>query len=112
MDGGVGGHDSYDESNGEHRHFNQESLGYVAALSAQALKFHHSNCIHKRGKSEERYYSSVLLKQVWSLTQFFAVDILQSRIGVKSTFSTNAQSRFASVVLYGVQGPPRLSGHT
>ena len=30
----------------------------------------------------------------------------------KSAFSTNAQSRFASVVLDGVLRPPRLSWHT
>ena len=29
-----------------------------------------------------------------------------------SAFSTNAQSRFASVVLDGVLGPPRLARHT
>ena len=36
--------------------------------------------------------------QVWSPTQFFSVDFSQS----KSAFSTNAQSRFASVVVDGV----------
>ena len=36
--------------------------------------------------------------QVWSLTQFYSVDFYQSRIGVRSAFSTNAQSRFASIV--------------
>ena len=30
----------------------------------------------------------------------------------KSAFSTNAQSRFASVVVDGVVGPPRLTQHT
>ena len=41
--------------------------------------------------------------QVWSLTQFHSVDYSKSRIAVKkSTFSTNAQSRFASVVVDGV----------
>ena len=30
----------------------------------------------------------------------------------KSVFSTNAQSRFASVVVDGVLGPPRLTRHT
>ena len=48
--------------------------------------------------------------QVWSLTQFYSVDFSQSRIDVKSAFSTNAQSRFASVV-DGVLGPPRLARH-
>ena len=36
--------------------------------------------------------------QVWSLTQLYSVDFSKSRIGVKSVFSTNSQSRFASVV--------------
>ena len=36
--------------------------------------------------------------QVWSITQFYSVDFSKSRIGVKSAFSTNAQSRFASAV--------------
>ena len=40
--------------------------------------------------------------QVWSLTQFYSVDFSKSRINVKSAFSTNAQSRFASVVVDGV----------
>ena len=38
-------------------------------------------------------------EQVWSLTQFYSVDFSKSRIDVKSTFSTNAQSRFASLLL-------------
>ena len=37
--------------------------------------------------------------QVWSLTQFYSVDFSQLRISIKSAFSTNAQSRFASVVV-------------
>ena len=37
-------------------------------------------------------------QQVWSLTQSYSVDFSQSRIGVKSAFSTNAKSRFLSVV--------------
>ena len=45
----------------------------------------------------------------WSLTQVYSVDFSQSMIGVKSAFSTNAQSRFASVVLDGVLVPPRLA---
>ena len=51
-------------------------------------------------------------EQVWSLTQFYSVDLSQSSIGVKSAFSTNTQSRFASVVVDGVLGPPRLARHT
>ena len=50
--------------------------------------------------------------KVWSLTQFYYVEFSQSRIGEKSAFSTNAQSRFASVVVDGVLGPPRLAHHT
>ena len=50
--------------------------------------------------------------QVWSLTQFYSVDFSQSRIGVKSAFSKNAQSRFASAVFDGVLGPPHLARHT
>ena len=56
--------------------------------------------------------TAILTYQVWSLTQFYSVDFLQSRIIVKSAFSTNAQSRFASVVVDGVLGPPRLARHT
>ena len=51
-------------------------------------------------------------QQVWSSTQFYSVDFSQSRIGVKSAFSTNAQSRFVSVVVDCVLGPPRLARHT
>ena len=49
--------------------------------------------------------------QVWSLTQFYSVDFSKSRIG-SSAFSTNAQPRFAAVVVDGVLGPPRLALHT
>ena len=37
--------------------------------------------------------------QVWPITEFSSVCFSQSRIGVKSAFSTNAISRFASVVV-------------
>ena len=53
-----------------------------------------------------------VLDQVWSLTQFYSVDFSRSRISVKSAFSTKAQSRFASVVVDGVLGPPCLARHT
>merc|ERR1711884_975755 len=53
---------------------------------------------------------SVGSSQVWSLTQFYSVDFSKSRIGVKSAFSTNAPSRFASAVVDGVLGPPRVEG--
>ena len=51
--------------------------------------------------------------QVWSLTQFYSVDFSQSRISgkTKEGFST-IQSRFASVVVDSVLGPPRLARHT
>ena len=50
--------------------------------------------------------------QFWSLTVLYSVDYSQSRICLKSAFSTNAQSRFASFVVDGVLGPPRLGRHT
>ena len=50
--------------------------------------------------------------QVWSLPQFYSVDFSRSRIGVKSAFSTNTQSRFVSVVLHCVLGPLHLARHT
>ena len=50
--------------------------------------------------------------QVWSLTQFYSVDFSKSRIGVKSAFSTNAQSRFASAAFDGVLRPSRLAQHS
>ena len=51
--------------------------------------------------------------QAWSLTQFYSVDFSKSRINVKkSAFSTNAQPRFASVVVEGVLGPPCPARHT
>ena len=53
-----------------------------------------------------------VLAQVWSLTQFYSVDFSQSRISVKSAFSTSAQSRFASAVFDSVPGPLRLAWHT
>ena len=56
--------------------------------------------------------TAILTNQVWSLTQFYSVDFSQSRIIVKSAFSTNAQSRFMSVVVDGVLGPWRLAWHT
>ena len=56
--------------------------------------------------------TAILTNQVWSLTQFYSVDFSQSRIIVKSAFSTNAQSWFTLVVLDGVLGPPHLARHT
>ena len=50
--------------------------------------------------------------KVWSPIQFYSVEYSQSRIGVKSALSTNAQSRFVSAVSDGVLGPPRLLWHT
>ena len=50
--------------------------------------------------------------EAWSLIQFYSVNFSKSRIGEKSAFSTNAQSGFASVVVDGVLGPPRLARHT
>ena len=49
-------------------------------------------------------------RQVWSLTKFYSVGFLQSRISEESGFSlTKAQSRFASVVLDSVLGLLLLS---
>ena len=48
--------------------------------------------------------------QVWSLTQLYSVDFLQSRIGVKNC--RFQQSRFVSAVFDGVLGYPRLARHT
>ena len=56
--------------------------------------------------------TAILTNQGWSLTQSYSVDFSQSKIIVKSAFSTNAQSRFASLVVDGVLGPPRLARHT
>ena len=63
-----------------------------------------------------RGYTKELAKKsspkVWSLTQLYSVDFSKSRIDVKSAFSTNAQSRFASVVVDGSLGPLRLAWHS
>ena len=56
---------------------------------------------------------SAVSDQVWSLTQFYSVDFLQSRITEeKFVFSTNTQSRFASVVLDAILEPPFIAEHT
>ena len=47
--------------------------------------------------------------KVWSITQFFSVDFLPSRICVKNVFFTNSKSRLAAVVLGRVSGHPRLT---
>ena len=49
--------------------------------------------------------------QVWSLTQFYSVDFSKSRIGVKKCVFNKRTIKFASVVVDGVLGPPRLAGH-
>ena len=66
----------------------------------------------ERKISEKKDRLGVADYQVWSLTQFYSVDFSKSRIDVKSAFSTNAQSRIASVVVDSVLGPPRLARHT
>ena len=58
---------------------------------------------------EDENNDDEMAAQVWALTQFYSVDFSLSRT---SAFSTNAQSRFASVVVDGVLGPPRLARHT
>ena len=68
----------------------------------------------KTAKSSTYYYVYLIQAiHAQSITQFYSVDFSKSRIDVKkSAFSTNAQSRFASVVVDGVLGPPRLARHT
>ena len=56
--------------------------------------------------------SQLLSQQVGSLTQFYLVNFSNSGIGKKDAVSTNALSRFVSVVVDGVLGPPRLARHT
>ena len=75
--------------------------GAVAASSSLRDSFHHRQAVGGYNK-----------QQVWSLTQLYSIDFSQSTFGGKSAFSTNAQSRFASVVVDGVLGPPRLARHT
>ena len=49
-------------------------------------------------------------EQVWSLTQFYSVDFSQSRIGVKSVFSTNTHHQGnRQLFLKGGQGPQALT---
>ena len=52
------------------------------------------------------YFAGLVTNSIYS------VDFSQLRIGVKCAFSTNAQPRFASVVVDSVLGPPRLARHT
>ena len=48
-----------------------------------------------------------------SLTQFYSGDFSKSRIGVKKcVFNKRTMSRFASAVVDGVLGPPRIARHT
>ena len=49
-----------------------------------------------------RFQPRSVVLQVWSPTQVHSVEFSKSRIGIKSAFSTNAQSRFASVVVDSV----------
>ena len=70
---------------------------------------------HVGGLSERPRKNSLdneLSSGLVTITQFYSVNFSQSRIGVKSAFSTNAQSRFASVVVDSVPGPPCLARHT
>ena len=77
----------------------------------QEMRNHIPEMIY-HGELEVPYHlvsTFTLPPQVWSLTLFYSVDFSQSRISVKNALSTNAQSRFASVVVYGVLRPPRLA---
>ena len=47
--------------------------------------------------------------QVWSLTQFFSVGFLDTRIKGKNVFFTSTQSTLASLVFDGIPEPPRLA---
>ena len=55
---------------------------------------------HDRGEGghDDDLVVGLPVPQVWSLTQFYSVDFSQSRIGLKSAFSTNPQSSFVSSV--------------
>ena len=51
------------------------------------------------GRKKRLLYIKRHLSKVWSLTPFYSVDFSKSRIGVKSAFATNAQSRISSAFL-------------
>ena len=58
-----------------------------------------SGCRDARRGKLNRWVRRPRLSHFWSLTWFYSVDFSKSRIGVKSAFSTNAQSRFATVAI-------------
>ena len=72
-----------------------------------ALRTEHHQALNPTSRSQVT--SGLTKTQVWSLTQFYSVDFSQSRIGVNSAFSTNAQSRFAPAVLECVLRPLGLA---
>ena len=74
---------------------------------------HHPDTAHLVLAKNENSDTKSREQQVWSLTQFYSVDFSQSWISVKriSVFSTNTQSRFASVVVDCDLGPPHLLRH-
>ena len=60
-----------------------------------------------------KIWTNTAENQVWSLTQFYAVDFSPSRIRVKkSVYNKLHQSRFASAVIDNVFATPRLARHT
>ena len=74
-------------------------MGFLGIREKGALPLHYVLC-------------SVLVSMgivKWGLRRACALPIFGTTKG--SAFPTNAQSRFASVVLYGVLGPPRLAHH-
>ena len=93
----------------------RQVLGSTDTLTTEDA-FNHLKVVH--GKSDGKHAGvdgetrKVLMDQVWSLTQFYFFDFSKSRVSVKSVFSTNAQTRFASVVVDDVLEPLRLARHT
>ena len=70
---------------------------------------------YKEDEGEEKIPDDLIIidYQVWSITLNSILLTFQNQGSVyKSAFSKNAQSRFASVVVDSVLGPPRLARHT
>ena len=71
------------------------------------------NIVHFFGLSKIETCSTFVLCKLNILDTRGAVKVGPSNFGItkRGTFSTNALSRFASVVLDGAPGPPRLMRH-
>ena len=63
--------------------------------------------LHERFGHGNRDVLSVA--QVWSLTQFFSVGFLDTRIKVKNVVFMSTQSKLASFVFDEIPEPPRLA---